>query len=32
MIIVGQGIYASPDPIAEAKKYSSAGWQAYQQR
>lgn len=32
VIIVGRGIYAAVDPLAEAKKYREAGWQAYQQR
>ena len=29
VIIVGRGIYEAQDPIAEAKKYRTAGWQAY---
>ncbi len=32
IIIVGRGIYQSDDPLAEAKKYREAGWQAYQKR
>jgi len=32
IIIVGRGIYESPDPVTEAKKYREAGWKAYQQR
>lgn len=32
VIIVGRGIYQAKDPVAEAKKYRAAGWQAYQQR
>lgn len=29
-IIVGRGIYQSPDPSAAAKEYQTAGWNAYQ--
>lgn len=29
VIIVGRGIYEAADPVAEAKKYREAGWQAY---
>ncbi len=32
IIIVGRGIYEVDDPLAEAKKYREAGWQAYQDR
>ncbi|MBU0647632.1 orotidine-5'-phosphate decarboxylase [Patescibacteria group bacterium] len=32
IIIVGGGIYKADDPLAEAKKYRTAGWQAYQTR
>ena len=32
VIIVGRGIYKSSDPLAEAKKYRRAGWDAYRQR
>ena len=32
VIIVGRGIYESPDPEAEAKKYRAAGWGAYTAR
>ncbi len=32
IIIVGRGIYGSDNPVAEAKKYREAGWQAYQSR
>ncbi|PIT87466.1 MAG: orotidine-5'-phosphate decarboxylase [Candidatus Magasanikbacteria bacterium CG10_big_fil_rev_8_21_14_0_10_40_10] len=32
IIIVGRGIYQADDPVAEAKKYRSAGWEAYQKR
>ena len=32
IIIVGRGIYQASDPLAEAKKYREAGWQAYQER
>lgn len=29
IIIVGRGILSAPDPVAEAKKYRKAGWEAY---
>lgn len=32
VIIVGRGIYKSRDPLAEAKKYRRAAWDAYLQR
>lgn len=32
VIIVGSGIYKADDPVAEAKKYRKAGWEAYQKR
>lgn len=32
IIIVGRGIYGSPNPMVEAKKYRHAGWQAYMER
>ncbi|MBI2411014.1 MAG: orotidine-5'-phosphate decarboxylase [Candidatus Kerfeldbacteria bacterium] len=31
-IMVGRGIYEATDPLAEAKKYRVAGWQAYEER
>jgi len=30
VIIVGRGIISAPDPVAEAKKYRRAGWEAYE--
>jgi len=32
IIVVGRGIYQADDPLAEAKKYHEAGWQAYLSR
>jgi orotidine 5'-phosphate decarboxylase subfamily 1 len=32
IIIAGRGVYQAPDPLAEAKKYRGAGWEAYQKR
>lgn len=32
IIIVGRGIYSSPDPKAEAIKYQEAGWKSYEER
>jgi orotidine 5'-phosphate decarboxylase subfamily 1 len=32
LIIVGRGITAAKDPLAEAQKYKSAGWRAYAKR
>jgi len=32
IIIAGRGVYQAPDPGAEAKKYRTAGWEAYQKR
>ncbi|KAI9104546.1 Orotidine 5'-phosphate decarboxylase domain-containing protein [Phlyctochytrium arcticum] len=32
VIIVGRGIYTAPDPVAEAKRYREAGWNAYLKR
>jgi uridine monophosphate synthetase len=32
LIIVGRGIYSSPHPLKEAKKYRAAAWAAYQSR
>ncbi|MBP9695001.1 MAG: orotidine-5'-phosphate decarboxylase [Candidatus Magasanikbacteria bacterium] len=32
VIIVGRGITSASDPLAEAKKYRAAGWQAYKNR
>ncbi|KAJ3185041.1 orotidine 5'-phosphate decarboxylase [Geranomyces variabilis] len=32
VIIVGRAIYGAADPVAEAKKYQEAGWNAYLQR
>lgn len=31
-LIAGRGIYAVPDPIAAAKEYQEAGWNAYKSR
>lgn len=31
IIIVGRGIYESPNPLLEAKKYRAAGWESYKQ-
>ncbi|KAK7959937.1 orotidine 5'-phosphate decarboxylase [Apiospora aurea] len=31
-VIVGRGIYAADDPVAAAKAYRAAGWEAYVQR
>lgn len=30
IIIVGRAIYTAKDPVAQAKRYRTAGWQAYQ--
>ena len=32
IIIVGRGIYAAPDPLAEARRYKAAGWAAHQEQ
>jgi orotidine-5'-phosphate decarboxylase len=32
MLIAGRGIYAAPDPVAAAKEYQKAGWDAYLRR
>jgi len=32
IIIVGRGIYAAPDPLAEARRYKAAGWVAHQKQ
>ena len=32
IIIVGRGIYEADDPVAEAKKYRTEGWKAYEGR
>lgn len=32
IIIVGRGIYEAEDPVAEAKKYREAAWDAYERR
>jgi orotidine-5'-phosphate decarboxylase len=31
-LIAGRGIYASQDPVASAKEYQKAGWDAYLSR
>ena len=31
-LIAGRGIYASQDPVAAAREYQKAGWDAYQKR
>jgi hypothetical protein len=32
LLVVGRDIWGAADPIAQAKAYQAAGWQAYQQR
>lgn len=32
VIIVGRGIVAAADPVAEAERYRAAGWEAYERR
>ena len=32
VIIVGRGIVAAADPVAEAERYRAAGWEAYEHR
>ena len=31
-LIVGRGLYAAKDPVAAAKEYQKAGWEAYKRR